>query len=571
MTLSCEQLQDRLLALHRANLDLIKDVSLDTLLKRIAIVAREQAEAKYAALAILDDQGNLLKFVSDGLDKGIIKKIPHEPKGLGLLGILRNTEEPIRLPVLGDDPRSVGFPENHPPMDSFLGVPILAAKHQLGQIYLTNKIGANEFSVEDEQIVQMLAGYAAAAIQNARLYDNLRERDITLTQRSEDLTLLNDVASALVPTLGLDEIVNKTLALVMDYLNVEAGEIFLLDEETETLRLILHRGEAAKAFWTQSRFKLGEGFVGIVAAENRTLVSEDLSKDMRYLRSAVVEAGFRQFACLPLTSGEKMIGVLGIAKRGDEAIDDRSIQLLTAVGNWAGLAIDNSRMHSNARRLAVLEERERIGMDMHDGVIQSIFGVGLSLENIIHLVDENPVQAKEGIKQATEGLNKAIRDLRTYILDLRPRQLGEENLLVGLRRLLTEYRVNTLSEAMLTGKEKDVANIQRNDALALFHICQEALANTAKHAQAKRVSVNLWTTPERVLMEIEDNGKGFDIDKMSMTLGHGLSNIHTRARNVNGDVEITSAPGEGTTILAWLPLEKRSKSGDEDALWKTNP
>jgi len=193
---------------------------------------------------------------------------------------------------------------------------------------------------------------------------------------------------------------------------------------------------------------------------------------------------------------------------------------------------------------------------MHDGVIQSIFGVGLSLENIIHLVDENPSQAKDGIKVAIDGLNKSIRDLRTYILDLSPRQLGEENLLVGLRRLLTEYRVNTLSEAMLTGKEKDVANLQHNDALTLFHICQEALANTAKHAQAKRVSVNLWTTPDRVLMEIEDNGKGFDLDKMSMTLGHGLSNIHTRIRNVNGDVEITSAPGEGTTVLAWLPREE---------------
>lgn len=556
MTSSCEKLQDRLLALHRANLELIKDKSLDTLLERIVTVAREQGGAQYAALAILDDKGNLAKFVSAGMSESKIKKMSHEPKGLGLLGILRDTEEPIRLPILGDDPRSVGFPENHPPMQSFLGVPILAAKHQLGQIYLTEKIGANEFSAEDEQIIQMLAGYAAAAIQNARLYGNLRQRDITLTQRSEDLTLLNDVASALVPTLGLDEIVNKTLALVIDYLHVEAGEIFLLDEETETLRLVLHRGQAAEAFWTRSRFKLGEGFVGIVAAENKTLVSKDLSKDMRYLRTAVVEAGFRQFACLPLTSGDKMIGVIGIAKRGDESFDDRSIQLLTAVGNWAGLAIDNSRMHSNARRLAILEERERIGMDMHDGVIQSIFGVGLSLENIIHLVDENPSQAKDGIKVAIDGLNKSIRDLRTYILDLSPRQLGEENLLVGLRRLLTEYRVNTLSEAMLTGNEKDVENLQHNDALTLFHICQEALANTAKHAKAKRVSVNLWTTSERVIMEIEDNGKGFDLDKMSMTLGHGLSNIHIRVRNVNGDVEITSAPGEGTTILAWLPREK---------------
>jgi len=556
MTLSCEQLQDRLLALHRANLGLIKDISLDTLLKRIVTVASEQAEAQYAALAIFDEGGNLANFVTVGMSDAQIAKIAKQPQGLGLLGMLKDTEDPIRLAVLGDDPRSVGFPEHHPPMRSFLGVPILAANHQLGQIYLTNKIGAKVFSEEDEQIIQMLAGYAAAAIQNARLYGNLRERDIALTQRSEDLALLNDIAAVLVPTQGLDEIVHKTLALVMDYLNVEAGEIFLLDEASQTLRLVLHRGEAAEAFWTRSRFKLDEGFIGIAAAENKTLVSEDLSKDMRYLRSAVVDAGFRQFVCLPLTSGEKMIGVLSTAKRGDEPFDDRSIQLLTAVGNWAGLAIENSRLHSNARRLAVLEERNRIGMDMHDGVIQTVFGVGLSLENIYHLVDEDPSKAKDGIKVAIDGLNQSIRDLRTYILDLRPRHLGEENLLVGLRRLLTEYRVNTLSEAMLTGKESDFAHLEQDRALIFFHIAQEALANTAKHAKAKRVGINVWTTAERILMEIEDDGKGFDLDKMSMTLGHGLSNMHTRIRSAGGEVEITSAPDEGATILAWLPRDE---------------
>ncbi|NCP88581.1 GAF domain-containing sensor histidine kinase [bacterium] len=276
---------------------------------------------------------------------------------------------------------------------------------------------------------------------------------------------------------------------------------------------------------------------------------------MHDLRPAVLDAGFRQFVCLPLTSGEKMIGVLSTAKRGDHPFDERSVQLLTAVGNWAGLAIENSRLHSNARRLAVLEERERIGMDMHDGVIQSVFGVGLLLENVRLLVDEDPQRAKEGVKQAIDGLNQSIRDLRTYILDLRPRQLGEENLLAGLRRLLTEYRINTLAEAMLTGKEQDVAHLSQQQALILFHICQEALANTAKHAQAKRVSVNVWTTRERVLLEIQDNGKGFSLDKMSMTLGHGLSNMHTRIRNAGGEVEIISGPSEGTTVLAWLPRE----------------
>ena len=555
MTLSSEDLQARLLALHRANLELIKDVSLETLLKRIAQVASEQAEAEYAALAVLSEDGGISEFITVGMTDAQINRMPHMPEGLGLLGALMDTEYPIRLKEIGDDSRSIGFPRHHPPMHSFLGVPILTANEQLGQIYLTNKKGAASFTEEDEQIIQLLAGYAAAAIQNARMYDNLRERDIALTQRSEDLALLNDIAAALVPTLGLDEIVSKTLALVMDYLHVEAGEIFLLDEDTETLRLVLHRGEAAQAFWTRSRFMLGEGFVGRSASNNETLVGEALSQEMHDLRPAVLDAGFRQFVCIPLTSGEKMIGVLGTAKRGDKPFDQRSVQLLSAVGNWAGLAIENSRLHSDERRLAVLEERERIGMDMHDGVIQTIFGVGLQLENVRLLVDEDTGRAKDGIKLAIDGLNQSIRDLRTYILDLRPRQLGEENLMIGLRRLVTEYRVNTLADAMLTGKESDFENLSQKQALILFHICQEALANTAKHARAKRVSVNAWTTPERVLLEIQDNGKGFATEKMSMTLGHGLSNMHTRIRNASGEVEIISAPGEGTTVLAWLPRQ----------------
>ena len=553
MTLSCEQLQSRLLALHRANLELIKDVSLDTLLERIATVASEQVESEYAALAVLGEGGDLAKFVTVGMSETQIAKMKHKPQGLGLLGALMNEVDPIRVPNIADDSRSIGFPAQHPPMRSFLGVPILAANNQLGQIYLTNKKGGGSFSEEDEQIIQMLAGYAAAAIQNARLYHNMSKRDVTLTQRNEDLALLNDIATALAPTLGLDEIVNKTLSLVMDYLHVEAGEIFLLDEEAETLQLVLHRGEAAEAFWTRSRFKLGEGFIGLSAQKNEALVSNDLAQDMRYLRPAVPEAGFRQVVCLPLTSGEKMIGVLGAAKRDDKPLDDRNIQLLKAVGNWAGLAIDNARLQSNSRRLAVLEERERIGMDMHDGVIQTIFGVGLSLENITYLVDEDPKLAKERIAQAIDGLNLSVRDLRNYILDLRPRQFGDENLIIGLRRLVAEYRINTLAEAMLTGNELDVSQMPQKQAMTLFHICQEGLANTAKHARAKRVSVNVWATSERILMEIEDNGRGFDLGKMTMTLGHGLANIHTRIRSVGGEVDIVSEPGEGTTLLAWVP------------------
>ncbi len=558
MLLTREELRERLIALHRASLDLVKDVSLETLLERIATVACEQADARYAALGVSDSEGKLEKFIAVGMTDSQMKHISHVPAGKGLLGELVGAKEPLRVPIIEKHPRSTGFPGNHPHMTSFLGVPILAGEQQLGQIYLTDKIDANEFNDDDEKIIQMLAAYAAAAIQNARLYKHLKERDIALTRRSEDLTLMNDFASTLTASLELDEILNKTLALVMNYMKVEAGEIFLLEDDQKTLRLVLHRGRAAEAFWTRNRFKLNEGFVGIVAKEREPLISHDLKSDLRFVRKAVVKAGFRQIACIPLESTESMVGVLSVATRSKTSIDERDINLLTAVANWAALAIENARLHQNARRLAVLEERERIGMDLHDGIIQSIFGVGLSLENISHLVKENPQKAQDGIQHAIDDLNQTIRDLRAYILDLRPRQLHDEDLMDGLKRLITEYRAHTLTEAILTGPKESLNGLPQNYALAMFHICQEALANAAKHAAAKRVEVSVWVTSERVLMEVQDNGRGFEMETMNTAIGHGLANMQTRARNVGGEVDISSTRNEGTTILAWVPRSATS-------------
>ena len=545
MLLTREQLQERLIALHLASLELVKDVSLDHLLERIATVAREQADAKYAALGVLDDDGKLQKFISVGMTDSEIKRIAHPPMGHGLIGALMNAEDPIRLSSIQADPRSVGFPQYHPMMVSFLGVPIRAGDLQLGQIYLTDKNDAAEFTADDEKIIQMLAAYAATAIQNARLVEQMRERDTVLTRRSEDLILLNDIASALTSSLEIDEILNKALAVVMNYMKVEAGEIFLLEDDKQTLRMVLHRGQAAEAFWSRNRFKVGEGFIGMVAQKGESVLSADLKTDDRFSREAIVKAGFRQMAALPLLSGDNLMGVMTVAARSDQPLEQSSIQMLDAVANWAGLAIENARLHQNARRLAVLEERDRIGMDLHDGIIQSIYGVGLSLENALHTIDEDADLAKVRIKQSIEGLNQAIRDIRTYILDLRPRQLGNDGLMPALKRLTTEYRANTFAEVLLKGPQKGLDNLAQASSLALFHICQESLANAAKHAGAKRVDINVWTTADRAMMEIHDNGKGFDVDKMSITIGHGLSNIQTRARSVGGEVDVTSYDRRG--------------------------
>jgi two-component system, NarL family, sensor histidine kinase DevS len=560
MLLTREELQERLIALHRASLELVKDVSLETLLERIVSVACDQARAKYAALGVLDEEGRLRQFITVGMTAEEMKRIPHPPRGLGLIGALMHGDSgTIRTSEMAEDPRAVGFPAGHVEMHSLLGVPIRQGNRQLGQLYLTEKIDAPEFTQEDEKIIEMLAAYAGVAIDNARLYEKLQEREHILNRRNDELALINQVNTALASSLELDEILNKTLALLISHFKVEAGEIFLLEEDGETLRLVLHRGEAAEAFWTRNRYKIGEGMVGLAAQKKEPILSNHLEDDERVTRQAVVEAGFKQFACIPLTAHGDVVGVLTIATRSRKVISKLELQLLISVAAAAGTAIENARLHSNSRRVAILEERERFGMDLHDGVIQSIYGVGLALENARLLLKEDPQSAETNLRKAMDDLNRTIRDIRNYILDLRPRQLQGESLMDGLARLINEFRQNTKVEISLSGPKDHLTDLSQLNAMALFHICQEALANIAKHANASKVTIDLWTTSDRALLEVHDNGHGFDLEKANKTVGHGLANMQTRVNNVGGDVDIISAPGEGSTILAWVPRSPAQK------------
>lgn len=384
--LTREQLEQRLAALHLASLELVQETTPEILLERLAELARVQVEAEYAAVGVLDEEGRLERFIPVGIPEDMLEQMPHPPRGLGLLGALMDSEETIRIRDIQKDPRSAGFPPGHPPMRSFLGVPIRHVGRQLGQIYLTNKRSAPAFSDDDQTIIETLASYAAAALANARLLDKLR------------------------------------------------------------------RGE------------------------------------------------------------------------------------------------------SQLRRLVVLEERDRIGMDLHDGVIQDIYAVGLTLEHARLLLRENPAKAEERIAQAVDGLNNTIRDIRTYILDLRPRKLIEENLMDGLRRLVDEFSANSLVKTVLQGPADDQMLLPESAALTLFHICQETLANVGKHAHARHVKVTVWKTGGRALLEVEDDGRGFDTARASQTIGHGLANMHTRAEHAGGEIEITSEPGRGTTVLVWVPI-----------------
>ena len=554
VVLTREQIEERLVALHRASLELVSDLSLETLLERIVSLAREQVNARFAALAVLDYEGNFEQFIPVGMTREEVARLAHPPTGEGLLNVSQRGAHTVRISDISKDSRGAGFPHHHPEMKSFLGVPIILGDFLLGQIYLTNKEDYPEFTEDDERVIETLAAYAAVAISNARLYRDLLEQDRALAQRNEDLALLNDVASALASSLEVDEILDRTLTRVMSYMKFESGEIFLTEEGGQELFLAIHRGDSAKAFWTKERFHQGEGVVGTVAQTGKPFITNQLHKETLFLRPAVVSAGFACLASIPLMARGNVIGVMNMVTRGQRSLDKREVNLLTAIATWAGTTIENARLHRQARRLAVLEERDRIGMDLHDGIIQSIYAVGLALDIARMAIQEDPEQAIQKIDQAVEGLNSTIGDIRSYISDLRPRQLGGRNLREGLQRLIDEYRANTCSDALLQAPPDGLTALPVSHSTALFHITQEALANVAKHAHAEKATVQLWTTKDRVIVEITDNGHGFDVSQTNVSLGHGLSNMRTRAHRVGGEVEISSEPGEGTTVLAWVPL-----------------
>ncbi len=558
--LAREKLEERLAALHRASLELVSDLSRNNVLERIAHLAREQAEARYAAIGIINAEGELEKFIPIGMSDEEIARIDHPPRGLGLIGAIHKEKRAIRLPEISTDPRSAGFPPHHPPMHSFLGVPIMSAGKLLGQIYLTDKVNAPEFTEEDERVIEILAAYAAVAIENSRLYESVVSRDQTLTQQYTDLALLYQLAHSAAQAADMETQIQETLPPVTQHFAFAASAIYVREDENDRFNLSMHAGEAGALFAEFNRFQLDEGFFGEAARGDYPKECNVTEINAPELRDRLQQAGLERIACTPLRASNRVVGLLVAARKSTLPLSRREEDLLGTISTLAGTAIESIRLKEHSRRIAILEERERIGMDLHDGVIQSIYSVGLALDYARLVLEEDPKAARQKISEAIDGLNSTIQDIRAYILDLRPRQLrGGETLTRGLQRLLDEFRRNVKAKTRLATSEDGFLDLPRRNALAIFHICQESLANAAKHAQANLVEVQLWATDDRVYLKVSDDGCGFELDKTTAAIGHGLSNMERRVRKVGGEVNITSQPNQGTTVIAWVPRNSTEK------------
>ncbi len=551
-----KDLEEQIGSLYQASKDLVGDFSLETLLTRIVRLAQAQVQAEYAALAIRDEDGKVVNFIHSGMSEEELHLMPHPPEGKGLLGELQQKHEVIRISEITEDSRYSGFPEYHPTMNSMLGVPITTGEKILGQIYLTNKIGEAEFSLDDERLMKTLAAYAAVAITNTQLYTNILEQDEAINQQYEDLTLIYDLAQGIANSWDIKEIMSLTLKKVISYLEVETGEIFLKDRGGKDLRLALLRGDDFESFYTKSVFRFGDGVVGKVAGLNKALVVTNVETDPRILRPAIVKAGFKSQAVIPFQTAREVVGVMTLSSKTNRTYSIRELDLLTTIGLWAGTAIQNAQLQQQTKHIAVLEERERIGMDLHDGVIQSLYSLGLTLDYVKAILQEDLDESMAKLNFATDSINSTIVDIRTYISDLRPRQMLENlSFKENLEILLQEFRNNSQISANIQDDIEGQLELNYNNTLTLFRIAQESLSNTARHSKAQKADIRLWEEDCQIYLEINDNGKGFNIDKTEANLGHGLANMQRRTRKAGGGIQIDSSPGNGTKVIAWVPKE----------------
>ena len=386
------QATDELAAMDAATRGIAGVLDLDRVLQLITDRVRELAHAQYAALGIVDQEGGMERFITSGISRAERERIGPPPHGLGLLGVIAHETHPVRVPDIAVDPRRHGFPLNHPPMQSLLGVPIGVKGRSIGRLYLTDKQPSGDFTEDDERLVEMFS---------------------------------------------------------------------------------LH----------------------------------------------------------------------------------------------AGIAIENARLHDQVQRLAIVEERERIGRDLHDGIIQSIYAVGLSLEDVPELMADEPDVARARVERAIDSLDQSIRDIRNFIFGLRPELLEQAGLVGGLAALADEFRVNSMVDVDLDTAEAGETDLPPDLIGELLSIAREALSNVARHSKATRGSVRVETQDGVVTLIISDNGVGFDATQPRAAGHQGLVNMRARASSIGGRLEVESQPGSGARIIVSVPLREASSGvtdrGDE--------
>lgn len=539
--------QERLAALLDAVMAVSADLDLADVLTRIVRSACELVGAKYGALGVLGPDGeHLVEFVSQGLSKPAQEAIGDLPHGHGVLGLLIREPRPRRLPDIAVHPDAYGFPPNHPPMHSFLGVPVRIRDEVFGNLYLTEKKGRADFTSDDEAILVALAAAAGIAIDNARLYERSRSQRRWLETTAEVTQLLlegSDEGSA------MGFLATRTRELAQAQLAMVA----LYDEVGDLVVRAVQSGEPSGAA-VRPDVVLGtvlrqRHWREVVAAQESVLLLtrvgdsalDALSTDVRGLGAADPHG---PTALLPITVGDDEVGVIGVAWAADaETFVGDVVPPLSALAQQMGLALVAARSQRDRSWLAMLEDRDRIARDMHDHVIQRLFATGLSLQAAARLAEP---AVRDRLDEAVDDLDAAIKDIRRTIFELHraspTRELREE--IAELVRVSTKALGFAPDLAIDGSLEGLTADLEAD----LVAVLREGLANVARHAHASSASVRV-TSDDAIQVEVADDGVGV----ASTVVYSGLDNLRTRAESHGGSLTLRPRLPRGT-VLVWQAL-----------------
>jgi signal transduction histidine kinase len=539
--------QGRLRGLLAANRMIIGDLELHVVLRRIVEAACQLVQARYAALGVLAPGGGLEDFIYVGIDPETAARIGPLPSGKGLLGAVIDSPHPIRLQQMSDDPRSVGFPPEHPPMSGFLGVPVRVRDAVFGNLYLTEP-ASGEFTAEDEELVTALAATAGVAIENARLFEQAERRQRWL-QASTQITR---------QLLSLEG--EEPLALIARQAREMAGAdivtVVLPTANGKRLMVEVAAGQRADEL-TGYSYPVEQSFAGLAFSSGEPILIADAAEEetIHLHQSEVLPVG--PVMVLPLVGTQGIRGALFVGRlHGAHRFDDADLDMAKTFANHAAVALELADSRVQEQRTVLLEDRDRIARDLHDHVIQRLFAAGLTVQSVASGLGGD--ERAERLERVVSDVDDTIRQIRTSIFQLRG-QLGPQTGSVRTRLIEAISGV-----ASLLGFEPRLAFGGPIDSVVpesvvddIVAVAREALTNVARHAEATSADVTLTASVRQLVLEVVDNGVGIgDVERRS-----GLANLRHRAEQHGGTLVLTAADPDGPsptrrgTCLQWtIPI-----------------
>ena len=547
--------EQRLRRLIDVGRGLLSELDPEAVLQQVLEAACEITGARYAALGVLDqDRRELERFVTRGIDDDTHRAIGDLPRGRGILGVLIDSPHPLRIPNVGEHPKSYGFPARHPPMSSFLGVPVLVRDQVWGNLYLTEKEGGEEFDAVDEESAVILAAWAAIAIENARLYESVAARRDELEQTARRLEAARAIAVAVGAEMELEQVLE--LIAKRGRALVEARSLVILLREGEDLVVAASAGVTERAIGV--RLPIAGSTTGQVLMSHTVQRIDDVGAHLRISATQLGVLEGRTALLAPLIYRDRALGVLAAFDRGAAAAgfseDDEATLRAFAASGATAVALAQTVQHDRLRHSleAAEAERRRWARELHDETLQGLGGLRVILTSAVRRVGHDDFA--ELLGEAVGHVEREIENLRAIITELRPAALDELGLVPAIEALVK--RMSAI-EGLEIGCSVDLpgpdGRIGPELETTVYRLVQEALTNVAKHARADHARVTVSARDGRLEVEVSDDGAGFD--PAAATRGFGVAGMRERVQLSGGRLTVTPS-ASGTTVRAELPLSE---------------